>query len=397
MKKTIMIIMAALIAGAGFQPVTAMGAELSGYYEGQLTGYAIQDTALWQMTNRLRIDLSADVGENASMSASLAGMTYHGYTDMNLLEVLPEDIQSNIVRSFGTAVDTLFHYTYEETAWSLENAFLTFYPGAFTIRIGRQQLPWGTGYAWNPSDIFNTKSLLDPAYEKSGQDALKVEWGFGESGGIVLVYQPGVRWQDSTRACKVKVQAGSFDLSASIIDQAYDVLDVFSMIPQTRETRRIVAMDFVGQAGDFGVWGEGVFFQGPSDTQNWQLVLGADTTFEFQTSLMVEYFRDWQGTANAGDYDVADWVDLIMGQRITMGRDYAMLMISHPVHDFIDVTLMTVMNCNDRSFGLIPTIAYTYSDDVVITLVGNIFGGSSGSEYGGLDTQGGYLRVKAYF
>ncbi len=43
-----------------------------------------------------------------------------------------------------------------------EFIFLDYNKLRLNIRVGKQQLPWGTGYAWNPTDIFNAKDILDP-------------------------------------------------------------------------------------------------------------------------------------------------------------------------------------------------------------------------------------------
>jgi hypothetical protein len=50
----------------------------------------------------------------------------------------------------------------------VDNLFVTWVPGSLRIRAGKQQLSWGPGYSYNPTDLFHRKTLVDPTYEKEG-------------------------------------------------------------------------------------------------------------------------------------------------------------------------------------------------------------------------------------
>lgn len=378
-------------------PGPAHALDISGYYEGQVTGWKLGDCLAWQAGNRLRLDFASDLGPGASVTGDVLAVTYAGQLQFNLLDYFPESKVRELESLLGPLVWDTFNYTFDATAFTLDNAFITWYAGPFSFRLGRQQLPWGTGYAWNPTDVFNVKDLLEPTYEKPGRDALKAEWGFGEAGGITLVFLPGATWQDSTRAVRGKMHVSGFDLSLSVIDEACTALDIFNPNPEQRETRRIFGGDFVGQVWEWGVWAEGAWLDGPGEEESWQLVLGTDTTFEFQTSLLVEYFRDSAGRERLTDYTLANWLDLVQGVRKTLGRDYVMLMVSHPVTALWTATMSLVMNVNDQSLVAVPQVVYNFSDNLDIALAGNIFTGSADSEFGALQATNGYLRLKAYF
>ncbi len=392
MKKMLLMLCVILIF-----PGSAQALELSGYYEGQVTGWKFGDRLNWQAINRLRLDLESDLGSNASLAGNLVAMTYDGLVQFNLLDFLPESAVRELETWLGPAVWDSFNYSFNATQITLDNAFVSWYAGPFSFRLGRQQLPWGTGYAWNPTDVFNVKDLLEPTYEKPGRDALKAEWGFGEAGGITLVFLPGATWQDSTRAVRGKMHVSGFDLSLSVIDEAYTTVDIFNPNPEQRETRRIFGGDFVGQVWEWGVWAEGAWLDGPGEEESWQFVLGTDNTFSWQTSLLVEYFHDSAGSERASDYSLAAWLDLVQGVRKTLGQDYVMLTVSHPVTALWTATISLVMNMNDQSLVAVPQVVYNFSDNLDITLSGNIFTGSADSEFGALQATNGYLRLKAYF
>jgi len=59
------------------------------------------------------------------------------------------------------------------------------------LRIGKQQLPWGAGYSWNPTDIFNAKDPLDSTYERVGLNAFQLQVPFGTEGMVTVLIRIG--------------------------------------------------------------------------------------------------------------------------------------------------------------------------------------------------------------
>lgn len=370
----------------------------SGYYEGQVTGFDVRGSAVWQQTNRLRLDWSADLGRQASVSGDVIWMTYQGETVLNLLDILPEKISEEIMSMIGSSVDQLVTLDYDTSEVWLDNAYVSLYPGAFLIRVGRQQLPWGTGYTWNPTDIFNSKSIVDPTYEKIGKDALKLEWGFGEAGAITAVWVLADKWSDSSQAVKVKDSVAGVTMSLSYMRDVLEEINI-SQPGATKQTQRqVVGADMVGQLVGAGWWSEAAWVH-TNDEQNdyWQLLLGWNNTFDWQTMVMMEYYHDHRGEKNPDDYQLNDWFELGLGSRTTLGRDYLMMMVNHPLSALLDGMLMAIINLNDQSVVWIPSIDYNYADNLILSLTGNIFTGSTNSEYGGLKGSGGYIRVKAFY
>ena len=369
--------------------------EWGGYYEGQVTGWQVGARLLWRTTNRLRLNLAADMGYSASAAAHLVFATASGLDALPLEALLPEEQASALEAALGPgAAAALSLPLSESAAWcSVHDAFVTLYPGSFLVRVGRQQLPWGTGYAWNPTDVFSPKDLFEPTYERPGVDAVKAEWGFGESGALTLVWLPDGAWPDTTRAARFRWGWGVFDASLSWIEHAcvrYDALAGAA----PRETRRLAGADLVGQVLGLGVWAEGAYVLGPGGGEHGQAVGGADYTFDFQTTLMLEYFHDDAG--RAGGYRLADWLDLAFGNRRTLGRDYLMARIAHPVHPFVELELSAIANLRDGSSVWLPGLIYTFSDNLELTLSGAVFAGGDTSEYGAWGDFG-FLRGRAYF
>lgn len=103
--------------------------------------------------NRLRLDIDVSFGKHVAFSGDLIFKKYFGAIEYPFKDFLPEHI--------GQFFPEDRSFTFSDTIY-LDNAALTLQRKRTLFTIGIQQLPWGSGYAWNPTDIWNKKELLDP-------------------------------------------------------------------------------------------------------------------------------------------------------------------------------------------------------------------------------------------
>ncbi|MFQ5631278.1 MAG: hypothetical protein ACE5I1_21100, partial [bacterium] len=195
----------------------AQGLEISGYYENQFFPQELNGKLILQDYNKIRIDFAADIGENVSFNGDYIYRVFHGKTRFSALDFIPESLVSRYADILQVPVESLrplFEFELENENF-LDNAFVTIYTNRLNIRIGKQQLPWGSGYTWNPTDIFNEKNTLDPTYEKVGVNAFKIELPVGKEGMITGILGIEDDWRSSTKAVKIKHHLAGFDLSAS--------------------------------------------------------------------------------------------------------------------------------------------------------------------------------------
>ena len=123
--------------------------EISGYYENQLFPQELNDKVIFQDYNKLRIDLSAEAGENVTFNSDYIYRLYHGAVDFNLLDFIPESVVIQYAKQRQISVDSIrpaFDFKLADENF-LDNAYVTIYSEHVNIRIGKQQLPWGSGYA----------------------------------------------------------------------------------------------------------------------------------------------------------------------------------------------------------------------------------------------------------
>ena len=138
-----------------------------------------------------------------------------------MLDFIPESAAIQYAEQIQSSVDSIrpasdFKLTDENF---LDNAYAAIYSEHVDIRIGKQQLPWGTGYAWNPTDIFNAKNLQDPAYEKVGVNAFKLAIPFSKEGMLTGIVCIGNEWATSAKAVKVKNHFSGYDFSISFVEK----------------------------------------------------------------------------------------------------------------------------------------------------------------------------------
>jgi hypothetical protein len=384
-----------LIAGA----VGAQELEFSGYFENQFFPQELNGELVLQEYDRLRLDMAADVGENVSFAGDIVYRVFHGKTEYSAFDFMPDWVVEEYATTMGMSVDELRPMFAIQMADEhfLDNAYATFYFSRFNLRIGRQQLPWGAGYNWNPTDLFNDKNLLDPTYEKVGVNAFKLEVPFDEQGMVTGVFGVGGDWEESVKAIRVKEHVRGFDFSATVAEKEEERMDyaTFSTMPMRR---RLAGGDFSGSLIGLGVWGEGAFNWIEKNDDFEQYLLGVDYTFESGFYLTGEYYRNGLGETDEKRYRFADWMQMLSADGENLGRDYLSVGQSYPIGELWDWSNFLIINLNsgDRSGVFFPWFDYSFGDNTEISLVGYLPFGGNESEFGSFGS-GGFARVRVYF
>lgn len=395
MKRQIFLMLLMLTQFAG--KLEAQKLEFSGYYENQFFPQVLNDKLILQDYNKVRLDLSAEVGENISFHADYIYRVFHGATEFSAFDFIPESVVLSYAEMLQTPVDSLrplFNFNLENENF-LDNAFVTIYFNHLNIRIGKQQLPWGTGYTWNPTDIFNDKNLLDPTYEKVGVNAFKVEVLFGSEGMLTGILGIGEDWNSSTKAFKVKQHTHGFDLSASFVEKTQEGFD-YTLSSALSEKRRLVGGDFSGGLFGLGVWGEGAYNIMASSDDFGQYLLGSDYTFESGLYLIGEYYKNELGKTDKSQYDLNDWMRLLSADGENLGQDYLFLGERHGITELWNWANYMIINLNDKSGLIFPWFDYSLNDNTEVMLVGYIPFGEKETEFGEFGV-GGFVRVKVFF
>ncbi len=270
----------------------------------------------------------------------------------------------------------------------LDRALVKMYFDRFDLYIGRQMIAWGTGYAFNPTDIWNSKNPLDPAAPKSGVNALRAEIPFGALSGLSLIAAPGRNFEHSGGGFRYKTNAGRFDMSISgmSVNNADRAL---LGIP-----RKIMAgADLAGQIGEVGVWAEiavnNPLYSGMEytdfDSLYVQADLGLDYTFTNGLYMILEYYYNGLGRTDPADYGARELIYMLSGEMAGFARHYLFGGLSHTFGNYTNASLFALGNLVDASVMLLPSVSYDVSDNITAELGAQIgIGDKKKSEYGGM-------------
>ena len=370
----------------------------SGYYEPQFAGMTVKDQYLQLVSNKLRVDLNADLSDRVSFGANFDYITYHGKTKWYILDFLTPSVTSEVPQG----MESFYILPFSDRHF-LDNAYIKLSFKHFDLTVGKQQISLGTGYVWNPTDVFNIKELFDPTYEQPGHNALRVDVPIGSMYTFTALFSPEDNWKNSAKLIQLKGRISHFDYTLIGIEKVWRFHDytqlgfenmVFLELP---EKRQLLGASTAGELLGLGVWAEYAFNWMENSKNFYELVVGTDYTFNFQTYVMVEYYRNTSGKTDYEQYNLNDWMRLITMEQKAISRDQVYTFIQHPATDLLTIGISTIYSLSDNSFALVPTLNYSLSDDVEIFAYLNFNFGREGKVFSKNMGNGGLIRVRVYF
>jgi len=372
--------------------------ELFGYFESTALGAVIKGEFIPLITNKLRVDLKSVLSDNITFAANFDYITYHGRKEWNILDFMAPDIADSV----PDALKPIYVIPFSDRTF-LDNAYIKLSLKAFDMTVGKQQISLGTGYVWNPTDVFNIKDPLDPTYEQPGHNAVRVDVPIGTGTTITALFSADNNLEDSGKMIQLKGRLSHFDFSLIAVDTVWRFHDYtdfdftrmnFVEIP---EKRQLLGGSLVGELLGMGVWAE-YAYNWMEVTQNFsELVVGGDYTFDFQTYVMAEYYRNSLGKTSFTDYTLNDWMRVYAQEQKAIFRDQVFFLIQHPLSDFISGGLSSLISLTDGSFALIPTLNVSISSNSELTAYFNINFGEEGKGFGKNTGSGGMIRLRVYF
>lgn len=380
-------------------PLEAQGeVDLFGYYEAQIMGATVKGNFYQLFANKLRLDLKSDVSSNVLFAANFDFITYRGKKQWNILDFLSSEITSNI----PDVMKPLYVIPFSDRSF-LDNAYLRLSFKPFDLTLGKQQISVGTGYVWNPTDVFNIKDILDPTYEQPGHNAVRLDVPIGLASTLTALYSPGDEWNDSAKMLQFKSRISRFDIAVIGIERIwrfhdYAAFDSSQMnFQELPEKRQLLGASTVGQILGLGVWAEFAYDWMERTDDFYELVVGTDYTFDFQTYLLIEYYRNTLGKKDYRDYTLNDWMRNFTQEQKAVSRDQIYFLIQHPATDLMEVRMSTIYSLSDHSLALVPTVMYSFSQNVDIYAYLNWNLGKEGRYFAKTMGNGGFIRVRIYF
>ena len=407
--------------------------EMFGYFEPQLLLQRFGNSTFQLSSNKLRVDLQLNASKHVSFGANLNYISYHGKTEWNILDFLPSTIKAEVPDfTFQGAEINPYVLRYENKN-ILDNAYLRLSLKSVDFTIGKQQLSLGTGYVFNPTDVFNKKDLIDPTYEQPGHNAFRMDMSIKGNWGIAALYFPADNWKTSDLLFKIKGYLDHFDFSLIAIRKQWSYTDarLFNTVQMNfsslKTNRQILGGDFAGELLGLGVWGEYAYNQvnlNDNDKRNYfddfynnpflesipdnpepmsipnefyELVLGVDYTFDFQTYIMCEFYRNTLAKSDDKKYLFNDWMQFLFAETKSITQNQIYLDLQHPLTDLLNIGCSTITSLSDNSTGFIPTLTYNIYENVELIFIGNIYSGKTGTAYAKNLGNGAIIRARLYF
>ncbi|MEA3499556.1 MAG: hypothetical protein U9R41_00825, partial [Candidatus Marinimicrobia bacterium] len=193
-----------ILVSKGFTSV-----DMFGYFESEGDYMMFENDDYYFGYNKLRLDFMGISGDKVEVGADIIYKNFNGKTTWNLMNFIPEKYRPIINPLSSYLPDRMLYLPIEmlDTLF-LDNVYLQLEMKRFRVILGRQQISSGVGYAWNPTDIFNKKDIMDPTYEQTGVDAITIEVPVGLGGNFTGILQPKDNWNNSTKYLKYKQNIG---------------------------------------------------------------------------------------------------------------------------------------------------------------------------------------------
>lgn len=297
---------------------------------------------------------------------------------------------SDLIKSYQPLMDfDVFLWNNKSSIGYLEvdRIYFDYYAGSLQTTVGRQRIAWGTSWVWNPLDIFNPKSVLDFDHEAlPGVDALRVQYYTGPVSKIELALAPAREKENSSYALLYSQNAFDYD---------------FNFIAGIHKQRWIIGAGWSGDILEAGFRGEVTYSEAPeinigyeniyshygetsitSNNQNiLSFVLSGDYTFPNSFYIHTELLYNNIGkTQNAGlFYNEASQIGLLSPARWSIYQEF-----SYDITALMRGSVFTILNPNDNSFVLVPSLSYSIITNLDFYLIGLIFDGLNRTEYGNL-------------
>ena len=252
-----------------------------------------------------------------------------------------------------------------EARQRLFRAFSTLYAGPAEVRVGRQRIAWGTGFAWNPTDILNP---FNPGAielgERAGVDAAYASIALGAVSRLELVAAVGESLSQTSYAARFGANYREFDLSAmgALLDEDW-----------------VIGGDFAGYLRSAGVRGEAAYAFKADGSRYLRAILNADYSFEVGLYALMECYYNGQGARDKTQYDIEA---LLRGETFSLARWYAATSVGGGLSPLWGGALYALVNLDDKSALLGPSVTYSLAENLEIAASTYFLIGRGDTEFG---------------
>ncbi len=248
----------------------------------------------------------------------------------------------------------------------LYRAAIAYESPEFDLEIGRQQIPWGVGHFFTPTDLFNPfipiQLELD---EREGIDAANVVLKNMMGMKTQIVYAPpGKQLHPQRYLARVSRDVEGFEIS---------------MLGGRVKRDWAAGFDVAGNVKDAVVRGEFLYREARLEKDFIKFTVNAEYNFPYNVLGLLEYHFNGQGRRDPDDYQIDRQ---IRGEIQNVGKNYSAAMLGRDMTSLIRVENRVIYNMDDTSFFIRPEVQYEFQPNWLLTLGAQIFAGGGSDEFG---------------
>ena len=255
---------------------------------------------------------------------------------------------------------------------AFDRAYLEFNSNKWVVTLGRQRINWGQSFAWNPNDIFNSYSFFDFDYEeRAGSDALRIQ------------YYPNFT---SVAEAAIKIDKDNNITAAGLYrfnKWSYDIQLIGGIIDTSDY---VIGTGWSGSIKNFGFNGEISYFhpQEKFSDSTGVVIISAGLSYMFSNSLNISLEGNYNGYFDK--LNISSFNDLYFMPLSVKTTSYSKFswfgQVSYPIHPLLNgsIAIMYFPSLGNGYF-LMPSLAYSVSDDFEFALYGQRFEGKFGGNY----------------
>ncbi len=346
----------------------------------------IQQKTLGLVTNRVRLELSADLTDDLSLNTAYTLVPR--IQDPSFFSQDPFVIAVDPSRyRFSDFRDRIYPDSTDQSEsfglyHNLDRAYLSLALPFADLYVGRQAIAWGSAKVINPLDVIApfTFNELDTE-ERIGVDAVRLRIPIGFMGEIDAGYVTGkdMKYKNSAAFLRGKTYVMQTDISA--------------MAALFRENL-MVGADLARSLGGAGVWLEAAYVfinpfkqNRPTGYDYFRGAAGADYSFSDGTYAFLEVHYSEAGVEEPMNYlwNFIQHPAFSEGAVYMLGQKYVIPGIVHQITPLISLQGQVIYNVDDRSVFAAPMLEYNIAQDIYLG-AGAFLGMGKRPEYGGIGT-----------
>jgi len=254
------------------------------------------------------------------------------------------------------------------------------------VGIGRQRINWGINMVWTPNDIVNTYNYFNCDYvERPGCDAVRVQYYTGMTSWAELAFKIDNN-DDITMAALYKFNYRNYD---------------WQFLGGVMNNDIVLGMGWTGQIKSAGFNGEMSYFA-PRKTfgnSTGVLVASAGFNYSFKNNLYIQsafLLNTGGATGKAGTSNLLASGQAIDAKNLSRARYSIFAQATYPITPLLYTTLATMLNPNDNSSFIGPSVEFNVKENLSFLVLAQIFNGKTDTEFGDYGTMI-YSRLKWSF